>query len=54
MGDQYLRECDSRYTAANRLRQALAIKGVENIPLEVDECGFDGNYGVNTLQEDNV
>lgn len=54
MGDKYLRQCDSRYLAANMLRRELDGKGVQNVPLDADECGFDGNYGVTTLQENNV
>lgn len=54
VGDMYLRECESRYMAVDQFRRAVAVRGILQVPLEADECGFDGNYGLTTLQEENM
>lgn len=54
MGDQYLRECESRLIAVDKFRRALEVRGVQQVSLEADSCGFDGNFGVTTLQEENM
>lgn len=54
MGNQYLRECESSYVAAERFRGALVERGVHHVSLETDDCGYDGNYGANILVEGNL
>lgn len=40
--------------AVYKFCQALARRGVLQVPLEADECGFDGNYGATILQDENM